>query len=204
MGSGLQDVLYSPMVRADACVGVNRSKEVDLVVSDSAFGVIVDLGFLPRLFIRFSRLALCSASVWPYTAMSTTWRSIKHLQKLGEFLLCGYCKDNYLILNATNNKELVIDVRKSKPEPSNIVIEHKCVKGVNTYKYLGVLFDDKLDWSAHMDYVMKKLNSRVYCFRKMNAFRVSNEILVTFYLIVLSVGYELLCDGLGWERFKKG
>ena len=29
------------------------------------------------------------------------------------------------------------------------------------------MFDDKLDWSAHMDYVMKKL-------RKMNAFRVSN------------------------------
>ena len=44
------------------------------------------------------------------------------------------------------------------------------------------MFDDKLDWCDRFDYVMKKLNSHMYCLRKMNAFRVSNEIIVTFYL----------------------
>ena len=55
---------------------------------------------------------------------------------------------------------------------------------VDTYKYLGVVFDSKLNWKENNS-VLKKVNSRMYCMRKLRSFGVNSDMLVTFYNAVI-------------------
>ena len=57
-------------------------------------------------------------------------------------------------------KEMCIDFRKNQRCPKPVYIKGEAVKRVDTYKYLGVVFDSKLNS------VLKKVNSRMYCMRK--------------------------------------
>ena len=85
-----------------------------------------------------------------------------------------------------------------------------CVERVDTYKYLGVVFDRKLNWKENINSVLKKVNSRMYCMGKLRSFGVNSDMLVTFYNAVicslimfgLSDGVEIfqnLIEG-GWKR----
>ena len=56
---------------------------------------------------------------------------------------------------------------------------------VDTYKYLGVVFDSKLNWKENINSVLKKVNSRMYCMRKLRSFGVNSDLLVTFYNAVI-------------------
>ena len=55
------------------------------------------------------------------------------------------------------------------------------VERVSTYKYLGSVLDEKLAWTAHVDSIVKRLNSRMFCLRKLGRFGVRTEILKLFY-----------------------
>ena len=59
------------------------------------------------------------------------------------------------------------------------------------------MIDDKLAWHDHIDYLIKRLNVKMYCFRKLNYFHVDKRILALFYeSVVASVWrYCLLCWG---------
>ena len=59
-----------------------------------------------------------------------------------------------------------------------------------------MVFDSKLNWKENISSVLKKVNSRMYCMRKLRSFGVNSDMLVTFYnpvyvvllCLVLSVG----------------
>ena len=40
---------------------------------------------------------------------------------------------------------------------------------VDTYKYLGVVFDSKMNRKENINSVLKKVNSRVYCMRRLRS-----------------------------------
>ena len=40
-----------------------------------------------------------------------------------------------------------------------LYINNHPIRQVKETKFLGVIIDDKLDWSAHIDYICKKLRS---------------------------------------------
>ena len=50
---------------------------------------------------------------------------------------------------------------------------------VETCKYLGVMFDSKLNWKENINSVLKKVNTRVYCLRKLRSFGVNSGMFVT-------------------------
>ena len=62
-----------------------------------------------------------------------------------------WCNSNYLRLNVTKTKEMVVDFRRSRPHMEPVIINGECVEQVKTYKYLGVQLDEKLDWTANTD-----------------------------------------------------
>ena len=66
------------------------------------------------------------------------------------------------------------------------------------------MMDDKLAWHDHIDYLMKRLNVRIYCFMKLNYFHVDKQILALFYeSVIASVWrYCLLC--WGWNICQGG
>ena len=74
------------------------------------------------------------------------------------------------------------------------------MEGVDTYKYLGVIFDSQLNWKENINSVLKTVNSIMYCLRKLRSFGVNSDVLVTFYNAVIC-SIIMFCL-LGWEYFK--
>ena len=63
---------------------------------------------------------------------------------------CG--KGNFLDLNVTTTKELLIDIRKQHPAVSRITIDGLVVERVEKYKYLGIILDSKLKIDCDLEH----------------------------------------------------
>ena len=92
-----------------------------------------------------------------------------------------WCEDHCLSLNVKKTKELVIDFRKKKNHLLPLVIKDQEIEQVQTYKYLGVTIDDKLDWQIHSSTVCKKINKRMFFLRKLRSFKIDTILLSLFY-----------------------
>ena len=117
----------------------------------------------------------------------------------------NHCDANYLELNVSKTKEMVIDFRQTIPDPQLVDIKGSSVARVDTYKYLGIVLNNKLTWGDHVDFIVKKLNSRMYCLRKLNSFHITPEILNVFYssTIVSVWRYCLVCWGGNVSKSEK-
>ena len=82
-----------------------------------------------------------------------------------------------ITLNVSKMKEMCIDFRKNQRCPKPVYIKGEAVERVDTYKYLSVVFDSKLNWKDIINSVrLKKVNSRMYCMRKLRSFGVNSDI----------------------------
>lgn len=63
----------------------------------------------------------------------------------------------------TDKTEFMVFVR-NKPKPENITLklDGKSLKEVQTKKFLGLIFDSKLSWEVHIEYIKGK------CLKAMN------------------------------------
>ena len=68
----------------------------------------------------------------------------------------NWCDKNYLYLNVSKTKERCIDFRKKQRCPKPVYIKGEAVERVDTYKYLVVVFDSKLNWKENINSVLKK------------------------------------------------
>ena len=102
-----------------------------------------------------------------------------YLHQLQSFV--EYCNTNFLQLNISKTKEMVIDFRRSVLRPPPVFIDGVEVERVSSYKYLGVHLTDSLTWGDQVDALIKKLNSRLYCLRKMAIFKVRTDVMNMFY-----------------------
>ena len=97
----------------------------------------------------------------------------------------NWCDKKYLCLMFPKRREMCIDFRKNQRCPKPVYIKVEAVERVDTYKYLGVVFDSKLIWKENINSVLKKVNSRIYCMRKLRSFGVNSDMPVTFYNSVI-------------------
>ena len=79
---------------------------------------------------------------------------------------------------------MIADFRISHSPPSSIILNGSNVECVSSYKYLGIMMDNKLAWHDHINYLTKRLNVRMYCFRKLNYFHVDKRFLAMFYMSI--------------------
>ena len=108
-----------------------------------------------------------------------------------------WCDNNFLQLNVGKTKEMVIDFRKGSVVPPPVVIKGNEVERVQSYKYLGVTFNNELSWSENTDLIMKKVNTRMYCLRKLKSFDVSSQLLQIFFNSIVGsiLTFGLTCWG---------
>jgi len=99
-----------------------------------------------------------------------------------------------------------INFRKNKRCPKPIYIKGEAVERVDTYKYLGVVFDSKLNWKENINSVLKKVNTRMYCMRKLRSSGVNSDMLVTFYNAVIcsSIMFGCVCWGGNISKLDRG
>ncbi len=74
---------------------------------------------------------------------------------------------------------------------------------VQTYTYLGVHLEKKLDWSANTDVLYRKGQSRLHFLRRLRSFNVCRDVLYVFYKLVVESAllYTAVCWG-GNDRKK--
>ena len=115
-----------------------------------------------------------------------------YLKQIQSFV--NYCKDNYLELNVKKTQELIIDYRRNMPTHVPVKINDNEVQQTTKYKYLGLVMDDQLNWHLHFEFLCKKLNSRLFCLRKMSKFKVNAKVLQLFFnAVIASVWSYCLC-----------
>ena len=68
----------------------------------------------------------------------------------------NWCDKNYWNLNVSKTKEKCIDFWKNQRCPKPVYIKGEAVERVGTYKYLGVVFDRRLNWKENINSVLKK------------------------------------------------
>lgn len=66
---------------------------------------------------------------------------------------------------------------------------------VDSYRYLGVHLNNKLDWSHNTDALYRKGQSRLYLLRRLRSFGVQGALLRTFYDSVVAsvIFYSTVC-----------
>lgn len=108
-----------------------------------------------------------------------------------------WCDTNFLQLNVGKTKELIIDFRKEKEEAVPVTINNQRIEIVESYKYLGVHLDNKLNWKENTGVLVKKAQSRLFFLRKLRSFDISPRLLGIFYQGILAsvLFYAVLCWG---------
>ena len=91
--------------------------------------------------------------------------------------LVSRCEENYLDLNLSKTKDLVVDFRKKKAMATPILIKGSQIEMVPSYKYLGVHLDKNLNWKESTNAVFKKSQSRLFFLRKLRSFGVSRALM---------------------------
>ena len=99
-----------------------------------------------------------------------------------------WCGRNYLDLHVGKTKEMIVDFRWkiSRPEPAQVVLRGDTVERVETYKYLGVLFDSALSWKQNTNAVLRKVHTWSLLFSEIEIFQCEQKLLQMFYSSVLS------------------
>lgn len=74
----------------------------------------------------------------------------------------NWAAHNRLKINATKTKSMVIGSKhKVASAHLNIIINNNPVEQVTSYKCLGVIIDDSLTWSLHVDHIKNKVSSKL-------------------------------------------
>ena len=77
--------------------------------------------------------------------------------------LTSWCTESYLQFNVKKTKEIVIDLRRNRnPPPPPLTVNGETVECVTTYKYLGVITGEKLNWNENTVSVYKKCRQRLH------------------------------------------
>ena len=91
----------------------------------------------------------------------------------------SWCSNNFLHLNVSKTKEMCIDFRRNRTVISPIVEQ------VDSFKYLGVILDEKLSLTEHVTAVQKKSQQRLHVLRKLWAFYVDPLLLLRLYRSII-------------------
>ena len=77
-----------------------------------------------------------------------------------------WLRSNKLTLNIPKSKYMIV-TNKRNITPMSIHIQDTELGECESYKYLGVIFDRKLNWKAHIDYICGKISRTVGCLAKL-------------------------------------
>jgi hypothetical protein len=86
---------------------------------------------------------------------------------------------NRLTVNLNKTKHMPISLRADFDPPDlqlrlhtcggvNGCVTCECVQRVTEYRYLGVFFDHRLNWSGHVQYLRSKLRKYVFIFSNLS------------------------------------
>ena len=125
------------------------------------------------------------------TALYCSSESANDLQdKLNHDLasVTNWMRSNKLTLNTSTSKFMLVGSRRRLGAIQSIEIqgtgEH--LERVHSFKHLGIIINEQLDWSDHIDYIQKKVSSRLGFLRRIRHLPIKTRKLVYIYLRISS------------------
>ena len=115
----------------------------------------------------------------------------EHGPVLNDFI--AWCDSAHLHLNVSKMKDMVIDYRRKSPPTQVTAINGQPVEVVGSYKYLGSIIDDRLNFNLNTENICKKGQQRLSCLRKLAKFNVDKTIMRIFYNIESVLSFSMLC-----------
>ena len=93
-----------------------------------------------------------------------------------------WCDDNFLQINPSKTKEIIIDFRAAPPKHEPVTIRQENIEIVPKFKYLGTtIIDNKLTWRDECRSIVAKAHTRMFYLRKLGSLHVDKPILRLFY-----------------------
>lgn len=94
----------------------------------------------------------------------------------------GWFLTNRLIVNEAKNKCILFKTNHSRHvTPSDVNLGNKIIPLSEHTKFLGIVIDDTLSWSAHVKNLASKLNSVLYTLRVMRKYLDEDTLMVIYY-----------------------
>ena len=90
---------------------------------------------------------------------------------------------------------MIIDFRRQEHSHGETFIRDQEAEVVIKYKYLGTIFDDKLNWDVNTEAVLGKGQKWVYLLRKLKSFS-RDETNLTLFSLSLSLFYKLFFESI--------
>ncbi|XP_017331588.1 RNA-directed DNA polymerase from mobile element jockey [Ictalurus punctatus] len=112
--------------------------------------------------------------------------------------------DNHLQLNISKTKELIVDFCRNRKPPTPITIQGEKIEMVDSYQFLGVHINSKLDWSENTKVLYRKGQSRLFLLRRFRSFDVCSKRLQMFYqsVVACALFFAVTCWGGGVKAWK--
>ena len=104
-----------------------------------------------------------------------------------------WCDDNYLQLNPSKTKEIIVDFRFATHQHEPVKINGESIEIVPKFKYLGTTIDNKLTWHDECRSIVAKAQTRMYFLRKLSSLNVDKPILSLFYKSIVESIFLFNC-----------
>ena len=125
--------------------------------------------FIP--YLKFSDDAAILALLNETNSFTLYQQSVSHFSH--------WCTSNFLELNVSKTKEMII----ASDGPT--VINGETVGTVESFKYLGVVLDNKLSFTQHATEIQKKSQQRLYVLRRLRSFSLDPKLLLLLYRSII-------------------
>jgi len=128
-----------------------------------------------------------------------TWPEVKEKAMYDLMIVKKWLSQNVLSLNVSKTKFMPISINKNTDYNLDNLIIHECddhrstvckcdfIEKVNSYKYLGVFFDERLKWNDHIFYLRNKIRKFIFAFKQMNEVLSFKELKMAYYAYVQSL-----------------
>jgi hypothetical protein len=166
----------------------------------------------PVLFLLHINDLQTNCSSVKYVDDTTLWESCSHdmnnsnIQTAANQVI-DWCNKNNMQINCGKTKEMIVYFGKKKINIPEITMGGKQLERVENTKLLGIIFNNKLTWDDHVNYICTKVSKRIYFIRLLKRAGVSsNDILLVYFSIIRSVleyGSEIWHPGLNKKQTKQ-
>ena len=119
------------------------------------------------------------------SAVYTGGRNIKHItSKIQQAMdaIHTWCHENGFKISLNKTTGILFSNKKQIPT-INIKIGDKLIKMENKAKFLGIIFDRKLNWRSHVEYIIEKCKKRINLMRAVSGYHwgASKKSLLSIY-----------------------
>jgi hypothetical protein len=129
-------------------------------------------------------------TIWEACSLSNSTSKIQ----LAANQVSSWCMNNNMKINVDKTKEMIIYFGKKNMCFPYIKMNDNELERVESTKLLGLIINNKLTWSDHVDYICKKASKRLYFLRLLKRANISPADIISVYNSIIRSVLEYACE----------